>query len=103
MKSYECTLAVAKPEHDYPHLVSISGLLCRSTVWEGKFRRHKAASKVPLMALRYGRRVFACAAHSDCTGLKHHSVDAQRGSIWQKIAFESTLTICETSERKEPL
>lgn len=42
------------------YLVSTSGLLCLSTVWEGKLRRHSAASKVPRIALRYGRRVFAC-------------------------------------------
>ena len=42
------------------YLVSTSGLLCLSTVCEGKLRRHSAASKVPRMALRYGRRVLAC-------------------------------------------
>lgn len=55
---YKCLFSSVCPSMLY--LVSISGLLCRSTVWEGKFRRHRAASNVPRIAFRYGRRVFAC-------------------------------------------
>ena len=39
-------------------LISISGLLWRSTVWEGKFRMHVAASRVDLTQFKYGRRVL---------------------------------------------
>lgn len=39
---------------------STSGRLCRSTVCEGKFRKQRAASRVDLMHVKYGRSVFAC-------------------------------------------
>lgn len=39
------------------HLTSTSGLLCRSTTWEEKFSKHRAACRVARTAFRYGRRV----------------------------------------------
>ena len=39
--------------------VSTSGLLWRSTVWEGKLRMQEPASRVDLTQFRYGRSVFA--------------------------------------------
>lgn len=41
-------------------LASISGLLCLSTTCDEKFCSVKAAVKVLLTALRYGRRVLDC-------------------------------------------
>ena len=38
---------------------STSGLLCLSTVWEGKFRKHRAASRVDRIQVKYGLSVFA--------------------------------------------
>ena len=40
------------------YLLSISGLLWRSTTCDPKFSRHIAAVSVDLTAVRYGRRVF---------------------------------------------
>lgn len=44
--------------------ISTSGLLCRSTVCDGKFRRHRAASRVVRTASRYGLSVFDCTEQS---------------------------------------
>lgn len=41
-------------------IVSISGLLCRSTSCDEKFSRHIAACSVDLTAARYVARVFDC-------------------------------------------
>ena len=39
--------------------ISTSGLLCLSTVCDGKFLKHVAAVKVVLQASRYGFNAFA--------------------------------------------
>lgn len=50
-----CSLEVSP--RSLTHLTSTSGLLCRSTTWEEKFSKHRAAWRVARTAFRYGRKV----------------------------------------------
>jgi hypothetical protein len=40
------------------YFASISGMLCRSTIWLEKFSRHNAAVRLARTQFRYGRNVL---------------------------------------------